>query len=273
MSPVVKIALSLVLIVVATGCPSKRVAYPSQPKTQAVLLGSYHDFSDRRDQYAIYKSILERVQAEVVMIELPVNWFDSRQRLRRDYVVPTQRGGEISLGELFDGAKLEWTDGQAVDDYIKAKGPKVIPIDIENRNKIYHGPWQYHHNNKKLDAWLDEEFGRLRPDLHQRRKTLKQTLDECDNLSLEELNSSGCDEEILNALSADVEAPMRIFHRERIEWWKKRNRVMADHICEGALGQHRAKVLIVVGHFHRYILKELLEDCEHLQVNEFYQGR
>lgn len=234
-------------------------------QSEVVLLGTGHDLSQTPSfSPQVMVSIFEAFHPSILLLELPIDWFDG------DSPAPNTR--RILEKGTTSAMNIAWA-------YCRRTGVRCLPFDVRGRNDFYRETRFLDREDAFWDAFLQEAKARtpLPYEAVRRLATLKRS---CSRAAPEVLCSTICDavvenehgyrdELARNLLSMGWAYSDAAFFELSTKEWNDRNRAMASNICDVGRNNAGARVIVTVGHEHRYALRRFLEEnCRDVRLRE-----
>jgi hypothetical protein len=236
-------------------------------QTTIAIVGTVHNPTHEFGKSDLYR-ILQNFRPDLILFE-----FDS-----------ALMGPEMKFRKQF----LNIFEVNVIDSFITNNpGVLVRPFDIEGRNGFF-AKTNYFSEEVNMFTEISRLYNTnlLSPDymaLNKKALALNEAVNNYASQSASRINSKAADDA--------VEAKMNWYHqnfpgmirntpslqqyqnhmRHDSTFWQTRNLAMARHIEQFALLYKNKRILVITGHYHRYILKKLLSARNgNLRLKEFY---
>jgi hypothetical protein len=248
------LGLTLFALQLAPPCQRSALAQSAGAKTEVVVIGTVHEPTASFREETL-TGILARVKPDLILLELDPSFFDSTSTLLSQY----------------ERVSLETRSAVA---YARSAGIKLLPYDIEGRNKFYQQN-DYFGREVRLNQEVSRlhAAGQLSPEARALVEALRSTAavrDACGMERPEVINSVACDVaieqkqryafkglgEVIRLTPALEE--MSAFAALADDFWIRRNEAMARNIVQHVRVLHPKRVVVLAGYEHRYYLRKQL---------------
>ena len=235
---------------------------------EVVLLGGMHGYHKGHPRYPTSRvaEILDKLHPSLVLIEWSVNRFQDGKPLDETLKFLEETTGSED--------EVAWS-------YSKRSGATCLPYDIAKRDKFYRDNKFFEREKPFYQAIWNElmaNYPLLDLGVHQ-HFAIKAI---CRDSAAEVVNSALCDKivetdhefrsQVVELVSREKDIPDEEFGQMEREEWSRRNRAMAENICQAAQGRLGQRIVVTMGYEHRYALKKLLsETCKVARVREFWE--
>ena len=266
-----KLSWIFLIVVIFAMIPSKGISkVKNVVKTEVILLGVLHDHSKSpKFSHALLKNILVNVKPDIILIELPLNWFITNKPTTRTIKKIKQTRKESEF-------KATWKYCQ------KYKVP-CLPFDVRNRNQ-YYKKTKYFYKEKRFYQQFFQRLKTKLPLLYKAVWNNFHLVGECASDTPQTINSSTCDRVVKTKHDYLFEVQKSLLEKGKFKglahrnffmtarkYWVGRNNAMIQNICTIAQQNHTKRILVAVGFEHRYYLKKIAKSCRGIVLREYYQ--
>jgi len=230
------------------------------PKTEIIVLGTVHSATEAYSGDTLF-SILERLQPDVILQEVPISWSADKF---------------LERAKEFKNPTLETV---ALIKYLEENSSVLVKYyDIADRNKFYQET-NYFEDEKNLFKQLgelkeDNKLGSLAESLLEQMIILFKIRDVIGEENLRIINSAAADSAISlkheyvnnNIIKLTEMVPeLNKFNKHATinkNFWIKRNREMAENIIKHSKDFQGKRLVVITGFEHRDYLRKLLKESE-----------
>ncbi|GAB3823521.1 hypothetical protein GCM10028821_01120 [Hymenobacter jeollabukensis] len=262
-------ALLLTAPLLGTSSPERNPPPPAAAPTELVIVGTVHRPTRLFNPDSV-AAILARVQPELILVELDSSFFTPTFELK----TPGRENEDLGLARY---RRLH-------------PAVRLRPFDIEGRNE-FHRRHQLLTRPGEVLAQLDALYQsrQLTPaqgTILDRYYALTDSLNRCNQQQPAVINQPGTYalaerrqhyqfQQLRDVVAARPELiEYHAFYRLYADFWDQRNQAMARHIRQHLARLRPRRVVVLVGHAHKYyLLRELASHAaaEDFRLREYYQ--